>query len=83
MSIKGPKHPANHPDRLIDCEFAIEPAFQAIIAAAIAVGWTEGEVTSAMIGLATNHAFGVVEDAETAAQLVTARMMIAAMKGKP
>jgi hypothetical protein len=50
--IPSPTLAADHPDREIDCEFYLEPTFQALAEASVAAGWTEDEVDSALIGLA-------------------------------
>lgn len=55
MDITAPKKPPEHPDRGIDCELAMKPTFQAAIADAVAVGWTEAEAAEAMLELARNH----------------------------
>lgn len=65
MDITAPKHPPEHPDRGIDCEFAIEPTFQAVIAAAVAAGWNEAEVAEAVLDLSRNHIAGMLADHTT------------------
>lgn len=62
MDITAPKHPLEHPERGIDCEFAIEPTFQAVITAAVAAGWNEAEVAEAVLELARNHIAGMLAD---------------------
>ncbi len=52
MKIACPKRPTTHPDRHLDREEAIEVMFQAVAAAAEAVGWTQYETAAALISLA-------------------------------
>ncbi|MDW9359757.1 hypothetical protein [Sinorhizobium medicae] len=58
MKIARPKRPTTDPDRHLDCEEAIEAAFQAVAAAAEAAGWTRHE-TAALISLAENHSLAI------------------------
>jgi hypothetical protein len=83
MSIKSPKHPADHPDRIIDCEFAMEPLFQAMAVDALAAGWSEEDVSSAMLNLAVAQIKGMLADKATNAEISVARQMLKAMKGDP
>ncbi|MGX1259987.1 hypothetical protein [Sinorhizobium fredii] len=59
MKIPHPIRPTTHPDRHLDCEEAIEAMFQAVAAAAEAVGWTRHETAAALISLADNHALAI------------------------
>jgi hypothetical protein len=81
MSIKAPKHPEDHPDRVIDCEFAMEPMFQAMAVEALAAGWTEEDVSSAMLNLAAAQIRAMTAERKTAADIATATKMVRAMKG--
>lgn len=83
MTIASPKHPADHPDRIVDCEFAMEPAFQAFAAEAIAAGWSEHDVSTALLNLAVANVKGIMSHFATEADIATAKKMIRAMKGKP
>lgn len=47
--------PLASPDRYLDCEFALEPAFQKMIAESESKGWTADEVAYALLGLARAH----------------------------
>ncbi|GAB4351038.1 MAG: hypothetical protein Kow0026_07750 [Oricola sp.] len=42
-------------DRDIDCEAAMEAEFEALIDRALAAGWSEDEVTNALLSLAQNR----------------------------
>jgi hypothetical protein len=77
MSISPPTHSADHSDRGIDCEFAIEPVFQQVVRDAMAAGWTGDEVSSAMIQLALNHLDGELADRTTQVDIEAAARSIA------
>ncbi len=47
-----PRHEKSYPDRRLDCEFALEPEFQALAERAEAIGWSAWEVAAAHTGLA-------------------------------
>lgn len=42
-------------DRDLDCEASIEMEFEALIERALAAGWSEEEVTNALLSLAQNR----------------------------
>src|SRR5215207_7296439 len=67
--IEPPKIAAHHPDRGIDCEFALEPAFQALVEAAEEAAWSAAEVCAALIGLADAHELGRNANAATDEQI--------------
>ena len=46
--ILPPKKSIGHPDRGVDCEDALRPAFQSLISQAEAAGWTAEEIESAL-----------------------------------
>lgn len=50
--IVPPRHSENHPDRMTDCQVALEAEFQSIARRAIGAGWSEREVEFAMLCLA-------------------------------
>lgn len=60
--MRGPRHHANHPDRKIDCEFELEPGFQALVREAVSAGWSAQEAYLAIISLCENHAIGDLHD---------------------
>ena len=43
-----PRAPGNYPDREVDCQMAVEPAFQAVIDEAVGSGWERSEVLIAL-----------------------------------
>jgi hypothetical protein len=65
MDTTPPKHPAEHPNRGSDCQFAMEGIFQEAIASAMIAGWSEAEAAEAMLELARNHTAGLLGDADT------------------
>ncbi|GGD30619.1 hypothetical protein [Aureimonas glaciei] len=69
MSIQPPRLPEGHPDRSIECQFQIEPLFQAIVHKALAAGWTEDDVSAALLDLARNHIRGIIADRKTQADI--------------
>ncbi|MDW9620210.1 hypothetical protein [Sinorhizobium meliloti] len=66
MKIARPIRPTTHPDRHLDCEEAIADMFQAVAAAAEAVGWTRHETAAALISLAENHALAIAANDQLA-----------------
>ncbi|HEV7319411.1 MAG TPA: hypothetical protein VGO04_12480 [Ensifer sp.] len=55
----SPKRPGSYSDRDLDCQTAIEDVFKTIADYAVAAGWAEREVASALIELAHNHWFAL------------------------
>jgi hypothetical protein len=82
VTIKGPKHPADHPDRVIDCERAIETLFQAMAVEALAAGWNEDDVSAAMLNLAVAQIKGNMADKMSGNEVRVAVQMIKAIKGE-
>lgn len=64
-TVAAPKHDISHPDAAIDCEFALEPAFQELLREAVRVGWDEGLVSRSLIGLASSNLRGMQADHRT------------------
>ncbi|CAM5578190.1 hypothetical protein MAUB1S_09732 [Mycolicibacterium aubagnense] len=52
MEIKPPKHDGPYPDRDIDCQQAIERAFQELMENIVAAGWGPQEISEAIGQLA-------------------------------
>lgn len=50
--IHPPRLPKDHPDHLLSCEEALEPAFLELMDAAIVAGWDSSEAASAITALA-------------------------------
>jgi hypothetical protein len=82
VTIKSPKHPVDHPDRVIDCERAIEPLFQAMAVEALAIGWSEEDVSAAMLNLAVAQIKTIMADKATDVEIQIANQMFNAMKGE-
>lgn len=55
MSISPPDKPTDHPDRFLQCQEAIEDAFQDLVEQAVAAGWGEAETVAAVVELADHH----------------------------
>jgi hypothetical protein len=82
VTIKGPQHPVDHPDRVIDCDRAIEPLFHAMAVEALAAGWAEEDVSSAMLNLAATQIKAMIADKVTDSEVRMAVQMIKAVNGK-
>ncbi|TIW14707.1 MAG: hypothetical protein E5V81_26715 [Mesorhizobium sp.] len=52
VAIVEPSWPADHPDRGLQCQLALEPAFQQLVERAAESGWTEDEIANALLELA-------------------------------
>jgi hypothetical protein len=63
--IPSPSLPLDDPDRVIDCELYLEPAFEELAEAAEAAGWSGDEIDSALISLARSRITRRVEDGKT------------------
>ena len=66
-----PSPPVNddHPDRYTWCQFSLHREFEAIATRAVAAGWDEREVASALVDLADNHMLGLITTGEVDAML--------------
>jgi hypothetical protein len=60
----SPKHEPGSPDYNLDCQSAMERAFQAVAAQAEAAGWDKGEVAYALLELARFNIKGMIADGE-------------------
>ena len=63
--IASPPPSADISDRSLDCEFALEPAFLALVSVAQAAGWKTMEIDLALVSLADNHMLGETENLRT------------------
>lgn len=63
--VAAPKHDLSHPDAGLDCEFALEPAFQELLRESVRAGWDKSLASRALIGLASANLKGMVEDQRT------------------
>ena len=71
--IASPRPASVFEDRDIDCEFALEPAFQRLADDAITAGWTEREVERALFNLGKAYLMSRIERARTNAAVAHAR----------
>ena len=71
--IAGPKMPADHPDRQLECEFVMERGFQLLALDAEAAGWNGEEVAHALMGLARAHVMATRENELTEYQIRSAK----------
>jgi hypothetical protein len=55
MPISGPKHSLNHPDRLTDCEAALEDEVHRLVDKAIKAGWTLDEACLAITSISDHR----------------------------
>ena len=67
--IPPPTMPLEDPERFLHCQDALEVEFQSFVDRATAAGWQEGEVISAIIALADNHALMIAEEGTLGALL--------------
>ncbi|CDX21783.1 conserved hypothetical protein [Mesorhizobium sp. ORS 3324] len=58
--IESPLLSEGSPDRRINCEVALEPAFEALVKASRVKGWSAQEVAETLLKLATEHAETIV-----------------------
>jgi hypothetical protein len=65
VGIAGPPASADISDRALDCEFALKPAFLALVGVAQNAGWNSLEIDLALVSLADNHMLGEMENAGT------------------
>lgn len=72
-AIRRPLSAPDHPDRGLDCQMYLEPAFQQVIAAAEAAGWEPHEVAAALLELALAHIAGREETARDEEAIARAR----------
>jgi hypothetical protein len=54
VDVTSPKSSAN-PERDVDCLFALMPAFRHLVHTAKEAGWTEDEVATCLLTLASIH----------------------------
>jgi hypothetical protein len=73
--IDPPKRQGNYPERLSDCEIALEPVFQDLVALAFAHGWGPAETRRALRRLIASHKRTDEENARFEAELAIMRAM--------
>ena len=57
MTIRPPRHDSDSRDRWLECQEAMEAAIQGVMDEAVAAGWSEAEVVTAVMELANCWAF--------------------------
>ena len=67
--IPSPKSPEDAADRSLECQAALEIAFQELMARAVNAGWNEAEACSAIIELADHRALAMIENDFIAEQI--------------
>lgn len=67
--VRGPSRLRDISDRELDCEEALEPAFQDLIRLAESAGWKTLEITVALQSLADHHMLMKAANAETDRQI--------------
>ncbi|MGX8012799.1 hypothetical protein ACVDG8_029465 [Mesorhizobium sp. ORM8.1] len=55
QSVEPPILPDGNPDRMVNCEVALEAAFAELVTAAEAQGWTPHESAEALLKIAGEH----------------------------
>lgn len=73
--VSPPKRPSDHPDRQLDCEEAMEAAFQEVAEKAIAAGWAQQEIAIGLIGLVQAHIHALRENEKTEKAIARARKL--------
>lgn len=70
--IPPPRTP-DTPDRLVECEQALEASFQELVWRAVQAGWDEEEASTALAMLADNHVLAIEANRKTQAAIKRAR----------
>jgi hypothetical protein len=55
QAIEPPILPEGNPDREVNCEVALEPAFAALVTASESQGWRPEETARILLKIATEH----------------------------
>ena len=76
--ISRPREANDYPDRVIDCQEAMEPGFQAIVDCMLEAGWSRGETLQSLKRLIAADNMTQKENARTETQLAIARAMMRA-----
>lgn len=69
MTITPPPRPADHPDRFLDAQEAIEPALLQVVEDAVAAGWGEVEAVAAVVTVAENRMLAIGENEAVTRQI--------------
>lgn len=73
--IRPPRHPTDYPDRLLNCEEALEPTLHRMMGLATAAGWTPKEIRRAIRRLVGAHKCTEEDVAKLEADLAIIRAM--------
>ncbi len=73
--VSPPKRPIDHPDRQLDCEEAMEAAFQEVAEKATAAGWGQQEIAIGLIGMVQAHIHALRENEKTEEAIAQARKL--------
>lgn len=71
--INPPRNQGDYPDRDIDCQEALEAAFQLLMADALSFGWSPAETRRALRKLIAAHKITDIENAKVEATLALIR----------
>lgn len=74
MHIVGPLPTEHAEDRFMQCEEALEAAFQTLLWKAMKAGWDEGEACAAIASLADHHILAMRCNERTAASIRKIRL---------
>jgi hypothetical protein len=72
--IHGPNPLADDHDRILDCEFALEPHFQALVDLATRARWSTEDIALALLSLAANHVRANASNDETERSIDMAKL---------
>lgn len=67
--IQPPRLRPDDPDRIVDCELYLEPAVDELAVGAMACGWSEEEIETALIGVAKGRMLARIERAAVGRQI--------------
>jgi hypothetical protein len=62
MTITPPPRPADHPDRLLDAQEAVEDDVLDVVDKAVEAGWGEVEALAAVVAVAENRMLAICEN---------------------
>ncbi|MGO4336776.1 hypothetical protein AB4037_17875 [Labrys sp. KB_33_2] len=79
--IAGPRRTSDISDRLLECEEALERAFQDLVEQAERAGWDTIEITLALQSLADHHMLAKAANAGTDAMIAFANDRRRMLKG--
>lgn len=69
MTITPPPRPAEHPDRFLDAQEAIEGDVLDVVDKAVEAGWGEVEALAAMVAVAENRMLAICENKRVSRQI--------------